>query len=426
MKDFIGLNGHFKFKPALYAPVTRLVRNYHNIDWDVRTPGDATSFPNCLNGVNWDKHVYGKWRKHGFEIDASIQFSSLGPGNPKFEALWQGKDQWSFNYGYNLAQYFGPSGDHKLLTSVEIGNEPGKRFDDKLYKTIFISMANGIRQADPELKIVTCATTTGAADKYYKQLDQTFAGPEIRNLYDVISIHNYAFKQEDEKQHPWDRSYPEDPEIDFLKQVDEVIWWRNANVPGKEIWITEFGWDAVTEDKLEKRKGGFKKYGWQGVSDLQQAQYLIRAILCFSSRDVQRAYIYYFNDNNAPAAHAASGLTRKFEPKVSYWAVKHLYETLAEYKFASIVRREPGGIYVFEFVNGNDESEVIWVAWSPTGTGRAEKMLISDLPGMPSRIEKMPTKLQNAPAMEWEVAGSQSIRLTIDENPTYIFFTKSD
>ena len=78
MKDFIGLNGHFHFKPELYRPVTRLVRNYHNINWDVAKPGDPITFPICANKVNWDTHVYGKWAKHDFEIDICAQFGGFG------------------------------------------------------------------------------------------------------------------------------------------------------------------------------------------------------------------------------------------------------------------------------------------------------------------------------------------------------------
>ena len=60
MKDFIGINGHFTFKPELYRQVCRLVRNYHNLDWDVKKPGDKPTFPICVNKVNWKNDVYGK------------------------------------------------------------------------------------------------------------------------------------------------------------------------------------------------------------------------------------------------------------------------------------------------------------------------------------------------------------------------------
>src|SRR5689334_8254306 len=49
MKDFMGLNGHFQFKPDLYKQVVKQVRNYHIVDWDVAKPGDPITIPNTIN-----------------------------------------------------------------------------------------------------------------------------------------------------------------------------------------------------------------------------------------------------------------------------------------------------------------------------------------------------------------------------------------
>jgi hypothetical protein len=32
-KDFVGINGHFTFKPELYRQASRLARNYHELNW---------------------------------------------------------------------------------------------------------------------------------------------------------------------------------------------------------------------------------------------------------------------------------------------------------------------------------------------------------------------------------------------------------
>ena len=132
MKNFIGLNAHFTFKPELYCQVTNLVRNYHPMSWDVNLPGDSITFPVCVNEVNWNNNVYGKWSKYGFEIDICVELNTFGPNNSNYIELWKERDQWSYDYGFKLANYFGPSGEHKLSTSIEIGNEPGGRFNDNL------------------------------------------------------------------------------------------------------------------------------------------------------------------------------------------------------------------------------------------------------------------------------------------------------
>jgi hypothetical protein len=79
----------------------------------------------------------------------------------------------------------------------------------------------------------------------------------------------------------------------------------------KEVWVTEFGWDAST--KTPAKTGDFAK--WDGnVSDEKQAQYLVRAFLVFAAMDVNRAYLYFFNDADEPSFHASSGITRNFQP----------------------------------------------------------------------------------------------------------------
>ena len=69
MRDFIGLNGHFAFKPDLYRPTCQLVRNYHPTIWDL---GDDTSlpatFPLARNKVDWSV-TYGAWKKAGLPLE---------------------------------------------------------------------------------------------------------------------------------------------------------------------------------------------------------------------------------------------------------------------------------------------------------------------------------------------------------------------
>src|SRR5689334_3051294 len=54
MRDFIGLNGHtVQFKPELYQPVCRLVRDYHPVEWDLnKTTQELPAFPLAKNGVD--------------------------------------------------------------------------------------------------------------------------------------------------------------------------------------------------------------------------------------------------------------------------------------------------------------------------------------------------------------------------------------
>ncbi|MCY3022637.1 MAG: hypothetical protein NTW87_26955, partial [Planctomycetota bacterium] len=426
-RNFMAINGHFTFKPTLYRQVCQLVRNYHNLNWDVKQPGDACKPPVCVNKVDWKNDVYGKWQKAGYETDICIQFSGFQADTANYQRFWTGKEQWCYDYGKAIAAYFGPSGAEKLCTSFEIGNEPGSKFDSALFKTIFRHMAQGIRDGDPKAKILTPAAHARKGDDYIQDLRGIYAEKDMLPLYDVINLHTYAaVERKKPSESPWNRSYPEDPEIPYLRIVDEAIEWRDAHAPGKETWITEFGYDACTPEAMKRREGWALKLDWQGTTDLQQAQYLVRSFLVFAERDVQRAYIYFYDDNDAPGIHACAGLTRKFVPKMSFWAVKQLYETLGDYRFKRIVKKNPGELCVYEFECGEKPDRVVWVAWSPTGVRTNEKngyvprelkTTLGELPAFPTKVVSMATADGEAPKPAWEKAGPSAITITVGESP---------
>ncbi len=153
-RQFMGLCSHtIQFKPDLYRPVCRAVRDYHPLDWDT---GDdtsfATRFPSARNGVDWGK-VYGDWKAGGYETDVSIMFDNVPAKR------WKDLPSDARAYGLAFAKALGPSSRSNLVASVEIGNEPGK-YDDESYRTLFQNMAGGLREGDPKLKVGPCAVTT--------------------------------------------------------------------------------------------------------------------------------------------------------------------------------------------------------------------------------------------------------------------------
>ncbi|HVK05284.1 MAG TPA: hypothetical protein VM490_17530 [Armatimonadaceae bacterium] len=409
LREFVGLNTHTtQFRPELYKPVTRLLRDYHNLKWDVgNDTSAATRFPMSENGVNWQE-LYGGWRKAGYGINVCVQFSGIKPTD------WKDVPKDAYRYGESFARFFGPSGKD-LAEAAEIGNEPGD-YPDPVYRTLFENMAKGMRAGDPKLKIATCATFAKESGKYHKSLS-TVKG--LEHLYDVINLHSYA---QAEGYPTWRRSFPEDPKLEFLKDVEEVIAWRDANAPGKEVWLTEFGWDSTTKPNLTT--GDFVK--WEGVTDAQQAQYIVRAFLGFTAMDLDRAYLYWFNDGDKPTVHASSGLTRDYQPKPSFHAVAHLLGSLGEYRFARAVDRQPGKVYAFEFRKGSDPADRVWAVWSPTGSGRKETVTLTGLPGKVTKAERMP--LAAGPAEKVALVDGKDgggangeARLEITESPTYLW-----
>ena len=356
MRDFIGINGHtIQFKPDLYQPVCRLVRDYHPVEWDLgKNTAEPAPLPFAKNRVDWSK-VYGSWREKNWDIDVSLMFESIKQTN------WTDIERDAKAYGEAFAREFGPSGKRKLVDAVEIGNEPGQ-WNDADYTRLFRAMAEGVRAGDPKLKIATCNLTTGKSGDYEKSVDCIAKVPQ---LVDVLNIHSYA---QLENWPTWRRSFPEDPRLPkYLKDIEGLIRWRDTHAVGKPIWLTEFGYDSST--KKAEGKGDFAK--WVGVTDEQQAQWLVRSLLVFSAMPIDRAYIYFFDDKDKPSFHASSGITRNFQPKPSYHALAHLQRTLGEYRFDHIVTNETGRLRIQEYRHSENAQKVTWAIWSPTGEGKS-------------------------------------------------------
>jgi serine/threonine-protein kinase ATR len=404
MRDFIGLNTHtVQFRPELYKPVTRLLRDYHPVDWDLGSnPANPTKFPMTYNGVNW-RDLYGEWVRKGFKINATAQFESIPIEK------WQDIPKESFAYGEAFARFFGPSGSNRLVESVEVGNEPEKWPDDK-YQAMMRGMASGLRKGDPRLLISTCAVAKGSHDRWSRDV-ANLKGME--RLYDVLNVHTYAFK---EGWPTWRRSHPEDPTIGYLKQVRDVIDWRNANVPGKKLWVTEFGWDASTQKPPVE--GDAAK--WVGSTDTEQARYIVRAYLDFSSMDIDRAYLFWFNDEDKPSLHAASGLTRNYQPKPSYHAVAHLFKTLGDYRFERALAKRPNDVYAYQYGHETRRGHRVVAVWSPTGSERQSEVDLAVPKGKIVRAERMPLTGGAVETVPFKVERGK-VRLRIDESPVYLW-----
>jgi hypothetical protein len=401
-KDFMGINGHtVQFRPQLYRPIASRVRDYHPVEWDLGQDSEfVTVLPMARNGVDWNK-VYGSWRQEGWRIDVSVMFESLARDK------WKEPGKDTGVYAESFARALGPSSSAALVDSVEIGNEPGT-FNDSDYRIIFESMAHGFKKGDQRLRVATCALTTGKSHPYAKSVD-CVAG--LESLYDILNVHSYA---ELEGWPTWQRSYPEDRRLkNYLQDVLALCRWRDQRAPGKEVWLTEFGYDASTKSPDPKTE--FKQ--WRGVNDTQQAQWIVRSWLVFAALPVQRAYLYFFNDEDAPQVHGSSGLTRHFQPKPAFYAAAQLQRCLGEYRFNRVLQQREGDAYLYEFTHASDPARRVWVAWSPTGSERESTLELPAFEGRIDRAERLVLDQHENPL----TLDADAHKVPLTESPLYLF-----
>ncbi|KPK62335.1 MAG: hypothetical protein AMK73_06245 [Planctomycetes bacterium SM23_32] len=366
MKDFMGLCGHYHFRGATYAPVGRLVRNYHGINWDldVTQPYEDPPYPFALNRVNWET-LYGEWRQAGFEIDASLMISVVEPDQ------WLLPEAWAYNYGRAFARFFGPS-NKALVHTAELGNEPGK-YSDRDYGRIARAMAIGLKQGDPQMRVATAAVTLGESGDFAKSIS-CYEG--WLDLVDVINVHAYAMKGQWPNRR---RTHPEDPESDFLRSVRQVLAWRDEVAPDKPVWVTEFGWDAHRAEGAPIADGVPLYERASAVSRVQQAQFLLRAYLLFARLGVERAYMYWYRDEGADKGqHNASGIVSNGVKQPAFHAMASLYANLGDYAFARALREELDGVYAYRFdAPGGRSCLAVWTAtWD--GAARACRLDLTE------------------------------------------------
>ncbi len=403
-RDFMGINGHtVNFRPELYGEVCQLVRDYHSMEWDTGPDTNyKLDFPFARNRVSWEQ-VYGSWKTSGFRTDACLMFET------HTSEAWNDLAVDTHRYGKIFAENFGPTSKLALVESIEIGNEPGK-YSDKDYRIVFENMAKGAREGDPKLKISTCNVNVGKSGDYHKSVDCVQG---LESLYDVLNVHSYAMLEE---WPTWKRSYPEDVTLPkFMRDIDELITWRDRHAVGKKIWVTEFGWDSST--KPPAATGDFAK--WQGNTDVEQAQWLVRTFLLLATRDIDRAYLYFFNDDDSPQLHGASGITRNYVPKPSFYALAHLYRTLGDFRFSRIIDVRNDAALVYEFAHESESDKRVLVAWCPNGSNRKT---IVKIPAGDIRVEfaeRMPLEAAVIPPVEI-TTNAGMLHVKIGESPTYI------
>ena len=256
------------------------------------------------------------------------------------------------------------------------------------------------------LKIAGCASAAGQPDQYSKNVS-VYEG--LADLYDILNVHTYSMI---EGYPTWRRVWPEHEGIAYLKVVQEMLAWRDVNAPGKQVWLTEFGYDAGTG---KTGSGDFAH--WVGSTETEQAQWTVRSFLAFSALGVDRAYLYFFDDKDEPMLHGSSGITRNFVPKPAYYAMAHLYQTLGDYRFSRVIANEKETLCAYEYLCPGKPA--IRVVWSPTGTQR-EAVMQLPLNGKVTRAETMPFKPGAAPVPAI-TAVPGGIKLKVSESPTYLW-----
>ncbi len=339
-------------------------RNYHNLGWDVRDPDTVPDYDAMAAGagtdamwwLDWDRE-YGAWHDRGIEdIDTSIQFTAAG-GFPV--ASFDDPYAAGFGYAQSFARHFGPTSGTGTVTAMEAGNEPWD-YPAAFYASWLEGFAAGARSGDPAMRVTAGAFQAGtpedadATSGHYMGARVTEAA--AANL-DAVNAHAYSFMYDEAGTRLG--VMPEHPQSS-MREVFAALRWRDANLPGKPVWLTEWGWDS--------EGGGETCTGTECVSEAAQADYLVRGAMIGARWGLSRMdWYFYANVSGASGLFGRSGLVASsaggFAEKRSHRAMQALLVTLGDRRFLRVLREDDE---VWAYVLGDaDGVATHLIAWAP-------------------------------------------------------------
>ena len=378
--------------PELYDHICEHYRNYHYMAWDVTDPNIIPDYAAMAAGggtdtywwLNWDRE-YQEWINENLPVQASIQMYQSYIGQYRDDKwinaavpTWPANADWTnnallttawqsaYDYGYNFAAHFGPTSGNGMVEMLEAGNEPWV-YDARIYRAILDGMAQGVKAADPAMLVVPCALQ---ASEEYAELSTNFKNymgaridqATLPNL-DGLNIHIYSYHNR-----PSGLIYGTHPENlnSIYHEVHGAVRWRDQNMPGKPIYVSEWGWDHDGGDPLCSHA--------ECVTERAATAYASRGALMFQRLGMDRATWYFYGDTDIPPAtlsangtyrYSRSGLTSSkagnFSKKRTFYAFEQLVNQLGDAYFLSVEQEDDNGwLYLMGDAAGNPTHIVGW------------------------------------------------------------------
>ncbi|WP_159523033.1 hypothetical protein [Sunxiuqinia indica] len=227
----------------------------------------------------------------------------------------------------------------------------------------------GVKNADPNINFVFgglagISLSYVQAMKLWSDYHRDGSFPS-----EVINLHNYCNTMG--KQHSGEEAYGISPEADKLKEkLEKVIAWRDKNLPDKEVWLSEFGWDTDSST-YQSAAWGHELYPEKITMEEIQGQWLVREFLIGAAAGLDRMQMFLANDlKNYP--HGVYGkcgfITVDEEYKPSWFYVKTLKHALSDMLFQEEVDSGNENVWIYQFKNP-ENGRGAYVLWCPTSDG---------------------------------------------------------
>lgn len=353
--------------PKRFNAVATHARNFHDMHWDVKDPDSIPDYSNmatkgtgALKWLNWDRE-YTAWKAAGLKLDITIKYSNKSLP----QEVWNRPYNAAFNYAFAFARHFGSSYGNGLVEVFEAGNEPWD-YPAAFYTEVLKGFVKGAKAGDPKLTVLPCALQSAfpyeesAGGGNYSGARLT---EEAAQYIDGFNTHQYSYMYDENAKRKG--IYPEHPESSAREVLNDIRF-RDANLPGKKLYVTEWGWDSDGAGESCTHS--------ECVSESEQAIYGVRGALFFMRLGVDRLTWYFFA-NGKGGLYSRSGLVSSaktnFLEKKSFRAFEAFIEKLgSKYFLRAVQENDEAWVYEFGDAGGAPTHLVAWrpVAGSDTAT----------------------------------------------------------
>ena len=407
MQSFLGVNAFIDDPIDKIAAPAGFVREYHNWSWDVENADRQLRFQPSTAGGGWlFDDYYRQLKENGVTVSPDLQqtvpdFFSGGDydGKPVVKgedtekpASYARRAAYLFQYAARYGSHSVPdsaltlalgqprSSGQGVLRYLEDWNEPDKTWRGREgYYTPYelaaqlsadydgdqgrLGKTSGVKNADPKMRLVMGGLTGLSLDrlramKFWADAHRGGSFPA-----DVLNLHHYSSPSGDQGFQPGEQGIS--PEADQLKEkVMAIAAWRDQNLPGKELWITEFGYDTNPHSPLHAAAVGTLS------AEQVQGAWLVRSDLALVAAGVDRAAMFMLRDTKSEGGGVfeTCGLVTekgRWEPKPSWYYLTALKHHLSNMRYAGEVASGQADVRIYRFDALTGKSRV-YAVWCPT------------------------------------------------------------
>ncbi len=220
-----------------------------------------------------------------------------------------------------------------------------------------------MKTADPALTVLPAALQASNPEAGNSGISKNYMGYKLSEAaapyLDGINLHLYSYIRNEQGIRI--AVHPEHPASE-KKALFAGLRFRDQNMPGKEVHVTEWGWDASSENETASNS--------EAVSGLSQAVYAVRGLLWLSRMGVDRAHWYFYANGDLESTDSQrnydrSGLTESlnsnFKEKRSFIAAEALQHIMAALRFQYVLKEDKNAyIYLLRNEQGEDAHLVAW------------------------------------------------------------------